>query len=68
MKITEALALRGEADSYERQESIWLLEHVLCMDVRQLKYKGEAELNEAQKAAFLDGIHRLEAGEPWHIS
>ena len=29
MNIAQALAIRGEPDSYERQENAWLLEHFL---------------------------------------
>ena len=64
MKIAEALALRGAPESYERQESAWLLEHLLAVDVRQLKYKADAELSPEQEDAFLIGIRRLDAGEP----
>ncbi len=32
MNIAQALALRGEVDSYERQENIWLLEHFLGLE------------------------------------
>ena len=31
MNILQALALRGEAESYERQENAWLLEHITKM-------------------------------------
>jgi len=36
MNIAQALALRGEAESYERQENAWLLEHILKIDAFDL--------------------------------
>lgn len=64
MKISEALAVRGEIDSYERQESIWLLEQILQMDALQIKYKAEHVLTEQEELRFLSAIQRLENGEP----
>ena len=32
MNIAQALALRGEVESYERQENAWLLEHILKIE------------------------------------
>ena len=34
MNIAQALAIRGEPDSYERQENAWLLEHFLKINSR----------------------------------
>jgi release factor glutamine methyltransferase len=40
----QALALRGEAESYERQENAWLLEHILKIDAFDLSLKSTQEL------------------------
>ncbi len=37
MNIAQALALRGEVNSYEHQENIWLLEHFLGLSALELK-------------------------------
>lgn len=39
MNIQEALALRGEPESYERQENAWLLEHITKIDSFDLVMK-----------------------------
>lgn len=39
MNIQEALALRGEPESYERQENAWLLEHITKIDAFDLVMK-----------------------------
>ncbi|HJF27509.1 MAG TPA: peptide chain release factor N(5)-glutamine methyltransferase, partial [Acinetobacter lwoffii] len=44
MNILEALALRGEAESYERQENAWLLEHITKVDSFDLIMKKEQQL------------------------
>ncbi|RKG35849.1 peptide chain release factor N(5)-glutamine methyltransferase [Acinetobacter guerrae] len=64
MKIGQALNLRGEADSYERQEAMWLLEHVLKLNVLELKMRQMQVLTHEQEHAFLDGLMRLSKGEP----
>ena len=42
MNIQEALALRGEPESYERQENAWLLEHITKIDSFDLVVKRPA--------------------------
>lgn len=37
MNIAQALAIRGEPDSYERQENAWLLEHFLKNQFSRIK-------------------------------
>ncbi len=49
MNIAQALAIRGEPDSYERQENAWLLEHFLKINSLELKFRLEQELT-AQRA------------------
>ncbi|MHA3078900.1 peptide chain release factor N(5)-glutamine methyltransferase [Acinetobacter sp. ANC 5502] len=64
MKIAEALNLRGDPDSYERQEAMWLLEHIVQVGVLELKFRLEQSLTEAQTQQYLAGLQRLEQGEP----
>ena len=64
MNIAQALALRGEPDSYERQESVWLLEHFLGLNALELKYRHEQVLTDAQQDDYLSAIQRIEQGEP----
>lgn len=64
MNIAQALALRGELDSYERQENAWLLQHILDMDVLRLKISNDIELSPAQQQAYVEGLARIAAGEP----
>ncbi|ENW89485.1 MULTISPECIES: peptide chain release factor N(5)-glutamine methyltransferase [Acinetobacter] len=64
MKISDALAIRGVADSYERQENLWLLEHILGLSALALKYQADRELSPEQEQQYLAGIARIEAGEP----
>ncbi|MFW1806880.1 peptide chain release factor N(5)-glutamine methyltransferase [Acinetobacter ursingii] len=64
MKIGQALNLRGEADSYERQEATWLLEHVLNLNSLELKMRQMQVLTHEQEHTFLDGLIRLSKGEP----
>lgn len=64
MKIAQALALRGELDSYERQENAWLLQHILGCGVLELKISTDIRLSSAQQQAYVDGLARIEAGEP----
>lgn len=64
MNIAEALVLRGEPDSYERQENIWLLEHFLGLSALELKYRATQLLSEVQEQSYLDALARIEQGEP----
>lgn len=64
MNIAQALALRGEAESYERQENAWLLEHITKIDSFDLVIKKDKELTAEQEQAYLAGLARIQAGEP----
>ena len=64
MNIAQALEIKGEIDSYERQEAAWLLEHLLGINALELKLRLEQELTEIQERAFLEGLARIEQGEP----
>ncbi|OJU89334.1 MAG: protein-(glutamine-N5) methyltransferase, release factor-specific [Acinetobacter sp. 38-8] len=64
MNIAQALEIKGEIDSYERQEAAWLLEHLLGINALELKLRLEQELTEIQEHAFLEGLARIEQGEP----
>ena len=64
MNIAQALEIKGEIDSYERQEAAWLLEHLLGINALELKLRLEQELTEIQEQAFLEGLARIEQGEP----
>ena len=64
MNIAQALALRGEVDSYERQENIWLLEHFLGLSALELKYRADQELSAAQEQMYVQALARIAAGEP----
>ena len=64
MNIAQALAYRGEAESYERQENAWLLEHITKIDSFDLLMKKEQELTAEQEQHYLDALKRIEAGEP----
>lgn len=64
MNIAQALALRGEVDSYERQENIWLLEHFLGLSALELKYRVDQELSAAQEQMYVQALVRIAAGEP----
>ncbi|AXY56409.1 peptide chain release factor N(5)-glutamine methyltransferase [Acinetobacter chinensis] len=64
MNIAQALCIRGEADSYERQETNWLLEHLLKLSALELRFQSEKELSVEQEQAFLAGLAQLEKGEP----
>ena len=64
MNILQALALRGEAESYERQENAWLLEHITKIDSFDLLMKKDQELSPEQEQAYKDGLARIAAGEP----
>lgn len=64
MNIAQALALRGEPESYERQENAWLLEHITKIDSFDLVMKKDKELTAEQEQAYIDGLNRIEDGEP----
>ncbi len=64
MNIAQALEIKGEIDSYERQEAAWLLEHIVGIGALELKLRLEHELTEIQEQAYLDGLARIEQGEP----
>lgn len=64
MNIAQALALRGEAESYERQENAWLLEHITKIDSFDLIMKKDQELTAEQEQTYVDSLKRIEAGEP----
>lgn len=64
LTIAQALTLRGAPDSYERLESLWLLADILNLDALQLKLDVTRPLSKVQQQQFLDGVARLEQGEP----
>ncbi|CAM4307905.1 peptide chain release factor N(5)-glutamine methyltransferase [Acinetobacter pragensis] len=64
MNIAQALALRGEPESYERQENAWLLEHITKIDSFDLCMKKAQELTAEQEQQYRDGLARIAAGEP----
>ena len=64
MNIAQALAIRGEPDSYERQENAWLLEHFLKINSLELKFRLEQELTAQQEQDYLAGLERIQNGEP----
>lgn len=64
MNIGQAIALRGELDSYERQENLWILEHLLQRSALELKVSHDIELDAVQQQAYLQALERIAAGEP----
>ncbi|WP_288382628.1 peptide chain release factor N(5)-glutamine methyltransferase [uncultured Acinetobacter sp.] len=64
MNIAQALNLRGEPDSYERQEAIWLLEHIVHLNALELRMRSLQVLSSEQEQAYLEGLVRLAQGEP----
>lgn len=64
LTITQALNMRGEADSYARQEALWLLEHILSFNHVQMRTHALQALTHAQEADYLQGLMRLSKGEP----
>ena len=64
MNIAQALALRGEPESYERQENAWLLEHITKIDSFDLVMKKEQELTAEQEQQYVEGLKRIADGEP----
>ena len=64
MNIAQALAFRGEPESYERQENAWLLEHIMKIDSFDLMMKKDQILTAEQEQQYVDALKRIEAGEP----
>lgn len=64
MNIGQALALRGAVDSYERQENLWILEHLLQRSALELKVRTDLELTKQQQHDFEQALARIAAGEP----
>ena len=64
MNIQEALALRGEPESYERQENAWLLEHITKINAFDLVMKKDQQLTPEQEQAYVESLARIAAGEP----
>lgn len=64
MNIAQAIAIRGEQDSYERQENLWLLAHILNVDALNLKMMLEQELLPQQQRQYVNGLQRIQQGEP----
>ena len=64
MNIAQALAYRGEPESYERQENAWLLEHITKIDSFDLIMKKDQELTTEQEQLYVDSLARITAGEP----
>jgi len=59
MNIGEAVALRGELDSYERQENLWILEHILNRNALELKLLGDLELSSKQQQDYIRALALL---------
>lgn len=64
MNIAQALNLRGDPESYERQEAIWLLAHILKIGALELKLRFMDKLSVVQEQQYLQGLMRLSQGEP----
>lgn len=64
MNIAQALAYRGEPESYERQENAWLLEHITKIDSFDLIMKKDQELTTEQEQQYVAALARITAGEP----
>ena len=64
MNIAQALAYRGEPESYERQENAWLLEHITKIDSFDLIMKKDQELTAEQEQQYVASLARIAAGEP----
>nr|WP_298890499.1 peptide chain release factor N(5)-glutamine methyltransferase [uncultured Acinetobacter sp.] len=64
MNIAQALNLRGQVDSYERQEATWLLEHILKLSPLHLKMNIMQVLSAEQEQRYLDALMRLVKNEP----
>ena len=55
MNIAQALNLRGQVDSYERQEATWLLEHILKLSPLHLNMTMMQDLSAEKEQHYLDG-------------
>ncbi|TCM63833.1 [protein release factor]-glutamine N5-methyltransferase [Acinetobacter calcoaceticus] len=65
MNIAQALAVRGEIESYQRQENAWLLQHILGIaNALELKISADIELSIEHEQQYLAALARIEAGEP----
>ncbi|WP_180007915.1 MULTISPECIES: peptide chain release factor N(5)-glutamine methyltransferase [unclassified Acinetobacter] len=64
MNIAQALAYRGEPESYERQENAWLLEHIIKIDSFDLIMKKDQDLTAEQEQQYVASLARIAAGEP----
>lgn len=64
MNIGQALNLRGQVDSYERQEASWLLEHILNIPMLELRLRMLQDLSVEQEQQYLDALMRLAKNEP----
>lgn len=64
MRVVDALGLRGEVESYERQEAIWLLAHILQTDNLSLKLRLSETLTSEQADTYMKGLARLDQHEP----
>lgn len=62
--IIDALTLRGEPDSYERQENAWLLAEILGCSATELKLMGQQTLDNVHLQRYQQGLQRLADGEP----
>ena len=65
LTIADALALRGDIDSYERQEVLWLLAEILAESASMLRLQPQRVLTSDQQQCFFSGLARLEQGEPF---
>lgn len=64
MNIADAIAIRGDAESYERQENLWLLADILQCSSTALKLDMQRELTSTQQQQYCNAIQRLNQGEP----
>lgn len=64
MNIQQALTIRGDVDSYERQENSWLLAEILNCSALELKLMSQQDLTDQQEQSYLQAIQRLNTGEP----
>ncbi len=62
-KYAQALAYRGEPESYERQENAWLLEHITKIDSFDLIMKKISVNRKRDKLISLVS-RRIAAGKP----
>lgn len=64
MNIADAIAIRGDAESYEQQENLWLLADILQCSGTALKLDMQRELTPTQQQQYFNAIQRLNQGEP----